>query len=80
MKYVIIDLFEGIKFSELSQRGWNIISIMLLFISGMFWWGFCDYGAIFQILGCISYIISVFLFIKKSSWGCKFVEFLKGEH
>lgn len=79
MKYVIIDLFEDIKFSELSQRGWDIVATALLIIAGIYWLGLCDYGAFFQLSGFVAYIAAAAICIKKTSWGHKFMETLKGE-
>ena len=79
MKYVIIDLFEGIKFSELSQRGWDIVATAFLIIAGIYWLGLCDYGAFFQLSGFVGYLAAAVLCIKKTSWGHKFIKALKGE-
>lgn len=79
MKYVIIDFFEGIKFSELSQRGWDIVATALLVIAGVYWLGLSDYGAFFQLTGFVGYFAAAALCIKKTSWGHKFIESLKGD-
>lgn len=79
MKYVIIDLFEDIKFSELSQRGWDIVATALLIIAGIYWLGLCDYGVFFQLSGFVAYIAAAALCIKKTSWARKFMESLRGD-
>ena len=79
MKYAIYDLFEGIKFSELSQRGWDIIASALLIIAGIYWCGLSDYGMFFQLSGCVAYIAAAVLCIKKTTWSRKFFKTIKGE-
>jgi hypothetical protein len=79
MKYIIIDLFEGIKFSELSECGWDIVATALLIIAGVYWLGLSDYGVFFQLSGFVGYFAAAALCVKKTSWGRKFIESLKGE-
>lgn len=79
MKYIIIDLFEDIKFSELSERGWDIVATAILVLAGIYWLGLCDHGVFFQLTGFAAYIAAAALCIKKTFWARKFFEAIKGE-
>lgn len=79
MKKAFIDLMDDIKASELTQKGWGIVGTTALVLAGIYWLGLCDHGAFFQLTGFVAYIAAASLCIKKTSWGHKFMDTLKGD-
>ena len=79
MTKAFIDLVDDIKASELTQKGWDIVGTTLLVLAGIYWLGLCDHGAFFQLTGCVAYIAAAATCVKKTSWGRKFMDSLKGD-
>ena len=79
MKNIIIDIIDGFKFVELSQKGHDIFATAALVITSL--WGviFCgSFGPIFQILFFAAFIASACWFISKTSFVHRFLESIKG--
>lgn len=79
MTKAFIDLMDDIKASELTQKGWDIVGTAALVLAGIYWLGLCDFGAFFQLTGFVAYFAASVVCIKKTSWGHKFMDSIKGD-
>lgn len=56
----------------ITPKNWNYIAILI--IAGLYWIIGSEYGDFFKLTGCIFYIASAILWIKKSTWGQWLIE------
>jgi hypothetical protein len=74
MKYIITDLVDDFRNFELGENGINILWTLVLVLAGIYWLGLSDYGAFFQVTGCIAYIAAGCKWISCTTWAKKFKE------
>lgn len=55
---------------------WNVLTTLLVIATCLYWIVSSDYGLFFQLTGCVAYIGSVVLFLKKNSYAQKIMNML----
>ena len=76
MKKIFTDFVDNIKCTKLTPKGWNIVATAALVAAGLYWGGCAQYGDFFKVTGCIAYFAAAALWVSKSAWGHKALEFV----